>query len=75
MASLQMLINSSRQDMRNELTQIWTSVNSTGKDLQENAKASWLEVLNAVSNTKMELQQKVRIVVLKWFSIQTFVGR
>ena len=57
--SLEMLINSSRQDMMNKMSQMWSSVNSTEKDLQEHTTVSLLAVWGAINNTKIELQQKV----------------
>lgn len=48
----------------NGLTEIWTSMNSSVKDLQEQTKASLLSMWTKVNATKMELLQNVRIFFL-----------
>ena len=49
--SLKMLLNSSFQEMKDELGQIWSSLNSSEKDLQ----AMWI----AINTTEQELTLKV----------------
>ncbi|XP_068683497.1 uncharacterized protein [Montipora foliosa] len=53
------LINSSRRYLVTEVTEMWSSINSTQKDLQQQTKAFWSSVWAAVNATKMELMQKV----------------
>ena len=51
MHSLKMLLNSSFQEMKDELGQVWSSLNSSEKDLQ----AMWI----AINTTEQELTQRV----------------
>ena len=51
MMSLKMLLNSSFQEMKDELSQIWSSLHSSEKDLQ----AMWI----AINTTEQELTLKV----------------
>ena len=50
--------------MMNQLIKMWSSVNSTDKDLQEKTKTSFLAVWTAVNATKMELQRKVSTMAI-----------
>ncbi|XP_074631483.1 uncharacterized protein LOC141890018 isoform X2 [Acropora palmata] len=51
MHSLKMLLNSSFQEMKDELGQVWSSLNSSEKDLQ----AMWI----AINTTEQELTQRI----------------
>ncbi|KAK2567657.1 hypothetical protein P5673_008510 [Acropora cervicornis] len=51
MQSLKMLLNSSFQEMKDELGQVWSSLNSSEKDLQ----AMWI----AINTTEQELTLKI----------------
>ena len=52
MMSLKMLLNSSFQEMQDELSQIWSSLHSSEKELQ----AMWI----AINTTEQDLTLKVR---------------
>ena len=56
---LRMSFNNSLREMKNELTRMWFSLNSTGKRLQEQITASWLSMWSAVNATQLELVNKV----------------
>lgn len=56
---LRMSFNNSLREMKNELTRMWFSLNSTGKRLQEQITASWLSMWSAVNATQLELVNKI----------------
>ena len=56
---LRMSFNNSLREMKNELTRMWFSLNSTDKRLQEQITASWLSMWSAVNATQLELVHKV----------------
>ncbi|XP_068729242.1 uncharacterized protein [Montipora capricornis] len=56
---LRMSFNNSLREMKNELTRMWFSLNSTGKRLQEQFTASWLSMWSAVNATQLELLNKI----------------
>ncbi|XP_068682919.1 uncharacterized protein [Montipora foliosa] len=56
---LRMSFNNSLREMKNELTRMWFSLNSTGKRLQEQFTASWLLMWSAVNATQLELVNKI----------------
>ncbi|XP_068683477.1 uncharacterized protein [Montipora foliosa] len=56
---LQMSFNKTLREMKNELTRIWFSLNSTGERLQEQITASSLSMWSAVNATQLELVNKI----------------
>ncbi|XP_068682786.1 uncharacterized protein [Montipora foliosa] len=56
---LRMSFNNSLREVKNELTRMWFSLNSTDKRLQEQITASWLSMWSAVNATQLELVHKI----------------